>query len=681
VANPVNLGDFVAGFLLEAEEHLHSVSRNLVAASDASKRNAAEPKAVRELFRSIHTIKGLAAMVGADPIVEITHEMEALLRDADRSGGRIGETALDAVLQGVRAVEERVRAIGQGGISSAAKAPAPLLEVLQAAQGIGAAPKLIGQRQLKLSDELIHTLSTSDTEQLRQAANNGFRAVVVEFHPSPEKAAQGTNITAVRARLTALGEIVKVLPKSSKGAPTGISFQLVLSTKAKDAELIAAVDGDSSSVFEIQAEEAPSAAEAGPAEPIPSLDAALLTAPETEWLNADQASIRVDVRRLDEALEQLSSLFVNRFKLDRVAAELASRGADIRELKSVLAENSRQLRRLRGAISEARMVPLSELLQRLPLVVRGITKNSEKLVNVVIQAGTAEVDKAVADKIFPAVVHLVRNAVDHALETKAERRDAGKAETGELRIECDDSSGTNLVLTIRDDGRGINREAVARKLGRPIARSDEELLQQICAAGLSTSTAVTTTSGRGMGMDIVQRTVDVLGGTLKLNTSEGKGTTFTMRVPVTITIVDVLGFQANGQIYVAPMAVVDEIVDIDPSLVVEMPSPLPLAERPRLVQHRGRSIPFFTLSNAIGSSTCQKIPTKALVVNQGKGSVAFGVDRLMGKQEAVVRPLDDALIRVTGMAGATDLGDGKPTLVLDLPALGQSLLATPAVLS
>ncbi|RZA09271.1 MAG: chemotaxis protein CheA [Proteobacteria bacterium] len=669
----LNLGEFLSGFLMEAEEHLHSVNRNLVATGEALKNNRPEPRAVRELFRSVHTIKGLSAMVGAEPIVEITHELETILRTADRAGGRISEEHLHLILQGVRAVEERVQSISRSGLAGLSPAPVKLLEELTAAQGMQPSRPAAAPR-LELPEDIQRSLSASDREQLVQAAIDNRQAVMVEFSPSPANAAAGLNITAVRAKLAGLGEIVKVVPRSSARAPTGISFILLLITEAPAAELALAVNGTLADIHSIHApnEAAPALIPAAAAEPSTA-------EVEASWQPSEQATVRVDVRRLDEVLEQLSTLFVNRFKLERVAGKLADKGVDTSELKAVLAENSRQLKRLRTAISEARMVPLAELLQRLPLVVRGITKDSDKTVNVTIVAGSAEVDKAVADKIFPAVVHLVRNAVDHALENREERRRAGKPEAGEISIRCDDSSGVHLVLEIKDDGRGIDPEAVARKSGRPLALNEEELLSQICLPGLSTSAALTTTSGRGMGMDIVKRTAELLGGSLSLNTTPGQGTSFLLTVPVTITIVDVLSFEANGQVFVAPMASVEEIIEIDRALIVSVPATKNMSRRPSLIQHRGRAIPLFALHSVLHDDEAPAAPKKALVIKQGSAAVAFGVDRLLGKQEAVVRPLDDALLRIPGMSGATDLGDGRPTLVLDLSSLGKVLLREPAV--
>ena len=662
---PVDLEEFVAGFLVEADEHLHSVHRNLVAVSEALKEGRPEPRAVRELFRSLHTIKGLSAMVGAEPVVALSHEMEGILRSADNAGGRLSEHALDLLLRGTRAIEERVHAISKNGISAAPPAPPALLESLALAENEGAQGSST-ELELSVPESIASKLGAADREQLIQATNAGHRAVLVEFEPSPERAEQGLNITAIRTRLANVGDLVKVVPQSSSTAPTGISFCLVLVTGADDAVLQDAAGGAIDAILDIHVTRRGAQAQSSALPCSPE--------PEADWIVGSDHSIRVDVRRLDEALEQLSSLVVTRFKMARVVSELGERGVDIRELEGIVSDNTRQLRRLRAAITKARMVPLAELLQRLPLVVRGLTKDTEKSVGISIQAGSAEVDKAVADRIFPAVVHMVRNAVDHAIESRDERKRLDKPESGSLSIVCDDSSGTNLELTVRDDGRGIDRDAVARKLARPSARTDEELLQQIAAPGLSTRAATTRTSGRGMGMDIVKRTVQMLGGALALRTERGKGTTFTIRVPVSVTIVDVFSFVAGEQVFVAPVAMVEEIVDIDPVRLVRAPVIDHSGPASRLTLRRGGAIPFVTLDAVLRHREHSSVSPKALIVSPGERAIAFGIERMLGQQEAVVRPLDDALVRVPGITGATDLGDGRPTLVLDLTTLGAAVM-------
>lgn len=677
MASGSSMQEFVTGFIMESEEHLHSINKNLVAVAQALNGGRLDPRSVRELFRSLHTIKGLASMVGAGPIVDISHEMEGILRTADRSGGQLTEAALDLLLVGTKAIEERIGIVSKHGVSGIPKAPARLLaDLIQFQSSAQPQLKAKSSAELNLPEEILRSMSASDTEQAQQGIATHRKLILIDFEPSPERAAQGLNITSVRERLAKIAELVKVAPHASGSAPTGIAFYLLVLSDLSPSDVANALSLALEAVCEVQPKEISSIVVDHSEQPAFEDD---LFETENTSTDLENSSIRVDIRKLDEVLERLSELIVTRSKLTKIVAKLSAAGADTRELNTVVAENGRQLKRLRAAITEARMVSLSELLQRLPLVVRGLTKSSDKKVDIFIQAGSAEVDKAVADKIFPAIVHIIRNSVDHAIESKAQRKKSGKDETGVITVNCDDSSGTTLTITIKDDGTGIDREAVARKCGQSVAKTNDELLRQICTPGLSTREDVTLTSGRGMGMDIVKKTVEMLGGGMALQTAEGTGTTFTIRVPVSITIVDVLSFESAGQIFVAPVAMIDEIVEVDPEKLPPSPALNKSGPQPRLLNRRGDTIPFLVLDSVLNNRPDQIIPNRALVVNQLNGAVAFGVDRMLGQQEVVIRPLDDSLVRTRGMNGAADLGDGFPTLVLDLASLGAEFATTPEV--
>jgi two-component system chemotaxis sensor kinase CheA len=425
---------------------------------------------------------------------------------------------------------------------------------------------------------------------------------------------------------------------------------------------------------------APTAAPAAPAAAIPSVpippaaeDRGDLEAP------GGRSFVRFDVARLDDALEKLSAMVVGRFHLARVVGALASTGVDVRELQAVVAEQGRQLRQLRGSILHARMIPVAEVLQRLPLLVRGLARTTGKRVRLEVEAGDAELDKSVADRISPAIVHLVRNAVDHAIEPPAERRRQGKPEEGRIRVTCTHRSSNQLELAIEDDGRGIDREAVARRAGAEVPAGEAALLELITRAGLTTLDRATATSGRGMGMDIVRRTVvDELGGELRLETSP-RGTTFALRIPLSITIVEALAFVAAGQRFVAPVTGVEEILELDPAARLEVPGGGPGGIRLRLLERRGEVVPLAPLAAALGIGADGREATKALVVRRHGAPYAFQVDRMLGQQEVVVRPVTDPLVRIPGLSGTTDLGDGRPTLVLDLVALSGQLVSREGV--
>jgi len=296
-------------------------------------------------------------------------------------------------------------------------------------------------------------------------------------------------------------------------------------------------------------------------------------------------------------------------------------------------------------------------------------------VRLAMEVGAAEVDKAVGERLFPALVHLLRNAVDHAIERPEERRAAGKPEEGTIRISAGHRGEGQLELSISDDGRGIDAGEVARRANAPVPSAAGELLDLISRPGLSTMSSPSRTSGRGIGMDVVRRIiVSDLGGTLALSTSGGQGTTFTLRVPVSLTIVDGLTFTCAGETYVVPTAAVDELVDIDAERLIAAPAPRRGAGPVRMLRWRSETVPYFDLGEVLGLPRLGAA-RKAIVLRRDGAPIGFGVERMLGRQEVVIRTMRDPLVERPGIAGATDLGDGRPTLVLDLAALAGKLPA------
>lgn len=654
-ADRLDREEFLAGFLVEADEHLRTAGQNLLALEAAARKGDPQARLVRDLFRSLHTLKGLAAMVDVEPVVDLAHEMEAVLRLADRGGRRLPPDAVELLLRALRALEPRVRAVAER--KPVPPAPRQLVEALTALQA-EARPAAAPTARIDLEPELLGKLSPSEQEQLATGAASGRRAVRLDFVPSSDRAAQGVTITTVRERIGALGELVKVIPRTrpAEGAsPGGLVFTLLVLSSASDAQLAEAAAAAPDAVATVSIE---AAAHALPGDE-----------DEGEGASFGRADVvRVEVARLDDALERLSDLVVTRFSLQRAAAALRGRGADVRELDALLVEAGRQLRDLRASIMRARMVSVSELLERIPLLVRGLGQRTGKVVRLEVDAGRAELDKAVAERIFPAVVHLVRNAVDHALEPLDERRRGGKPDEGSIHVACFEHSDSQLELTISDDGRGVDAEAVARRAGAPAPQDDAELLELVCRPGVSTVASATTTSGRGMGMNIVKRTVEELGGELLLRTAPGKGTTFTLRVPLSISILDAFSFECAAQPFVVPVAMVEEIVAVEPQQVLRGPAGARGAPT-RLLERRGAVLPLLALADVLGLSGDDAGGRKAIVVRRGGEPWAFAVDRMLGQQEIVLRPFEDPLLRVPGIAGSTDLGDGRPALVVDLLAL------------
>lgn len=672
----VDLREFRAAYLAEVDEHLGAINTGLMAVEAANRNGKPSPRDLRELMRLLHTIKGLSAMVGIEPIVGISHHMETVLRAADRAGGLVGDPALEALIAGTRAIESRVRAVANG--EPVAEPQPSLLAALDAAEistGAPATAASASSEEPSLDPELSAKLTASEREQLAQGVAEGRRVLRVDFAPSAAKAESGLTITTLRERIVAVGEIVRVLPTAMPATattPGGLLFAVVLLTEATEqsvADTAGVALEDVRVVLEARPLPAPRAVDEAAASRV---ELPLLEEHDPGEAEGPRAGVlRVDVARIDDTIDKLAGLIVTRSRLARASATLRAAGADTRDLEAILVDNARQLRDLRAAILRVRMIPIATVLDRLPLVIRGLGRSTGKLVRLALVGGGAELDKTVAERIFPALVHLLRNAVDHGVETPEERRRAGKPEHATITVSSSSRNNRQIEIRIEDDGRGIDRARVAAKSGRE-APDDAMLLDLLCRPGFSTRDQVDTTSGRGVGMDIVRKiVVDGLGGELALESVEGRGTTFVLRVPLTIAIVDSFTLRCAGERFVVPVPVVEEILELDPAKIVR--GPRLGGHETRFFARRGETVPILDLAGTLKLTAANAV-TQALVVRRGhEAPVAFAIERVLGQQETVIRPLVDPLVTVAGISGSTDLGDGRATLVLDLLALSAKL--------
>lgn len=672
MSDVIDLKQFLSGFLSEANELLRTANTNLLQLETSTAKGAPNVRAVRELYRALHTIKGLAGMVGVIPIVDLAHALETVLRAADRGSGRLSREAIELCLKGVKAIEDRVGAVAKH--KEAPPAPARLLEALGQLEPV-ASSEPASPRALKLRPELLAKLAPAERQQIADGLAAGSRLFHIEFLPSTTRAAQGTTITTVRERVAENGEIVKVVPRSVKQsaeAPGGLAFDLLVLTGSSREQLAAASGVTLAELTEIDPDPRPQPERA----PAPSAPPPAEEFDEIHESSDPVTFVRVEVARLDDALTTLGELIVSRFKLKREIAALAARGVDVRALMDIDALYGQKLDDLRGAIMRTRMVPVAELLARIPLLVRGLCRDTGRLVRLEIDAQDAELDKAVGDRIFPAIVHLIRNAIDHAIEPKEERQRLGKPREGLVRISCSARTNNQLELVVSDDGRGIDAQAVAKKAGREAPQTEAALLELLATPGFSTLERATTTSGRGMGMDIVRRIVTTdLRGELTLRTAPAQGTSFAMRLPLTLTIVDVFLVQCGGELFVVPVSAIEEIIEVEPNRKVRGPTPV-ATQRAWLYERNDEALALVGLDEVLHIPRGTDAARQGLVVRRASQAFVFEVDRVLGQQEVVVRPIEDPLAQAPGIAGATDLGDGRPILVLDLIGLSTGLHRT-----
>ncbi len=611
-----------ADYLSECDEHL-SAARQALLDWSTSAGNVLDRNQLDSLFRNFHTLKGLSGIAGVPAAEQLAHLLETYLSAVRKGQTELGPAGASLLLEGAASIESAIARHKTG-------APPPDASALAAR---------------------IDALLAGESEPVRQPAPKPAAAGPVwrvEFVPSPDLAARGVTVNTVRDRLKAAGTILRAAPSPLPAG--GIRFTFFLTGPA-DASAFAGWATDGLSVER---------------DVVPEQTA---TASVMRAL-APANLVRVDLARLDDLMQTVGELVLSRARLEnqlnRASALLSNQFR--RELEETGQIMARQLRHLREGVMRARLVPVRDVFARMRLVARDTAKDAGKDVDLVLTGEKTEVDKFVVERMADPLLHLIRNAVSHGLETATERASAGKSPRGRVDLRSAAAGGT-ITVQVEDDGRGIDAEAVFARAGKlgllaPDARPDPALvLDLLCTPGFSTREVADRTSGRGVGMDVVRRGVEELGGFLELVTRPGKGTRFTLRLPVTLAIADVVTVAVGDQTYAVPQTVVREIVEVNPTAITVL-------ENNELVENHGGVLPLFRLGDLFGVPRPPGVFT-ALIVGEGAGAIALGVDRAIGLREVVVRPLADPFVQATGVSGATELGDGRAVLLLDVPGLAR----------
>jgi two-component system chemotaxis sensor kinase CheA len=365
----------------------------------------------------------------------------------------------------------------------------------------------------------------------------------------------------------------------------------------------------------------------------------------------------------------VGEMVVSRSRLDDQLkqAETIMGAAEWRPLQETNLTIERQLRDMREAVLRVRLVPIGEIFERMQFVVRDLARESQKKVKLELIGQETEIDKLLVERMMDPLLHLVRNAVSHGLEPADEREAAGKPMEGKIRLKAF-TSGEMVLIEIEDDGRGIDRERVTARARAMEVINDNEtlddaaLLDLICSPGFSTREAADRAAGRGVGMAVVRNTVQGLGGRLALASEAGRGTRFTIQLPVTLAIADALIVAVGNQRFAVPQSAVREVIEVDPDKVK-------MFERNEVMAYRGGVLPIIRLSRLFGLTEKPARAFHAFVIGSGTSATGIAVDRILGQREIVVRAINDPLIQVRGITGATELGDGRVVLILDANGL------------
>jgi len=646
----VSFSDFLDDYYAECDEHLMGARRLLLALETSIGRGAVNHGVLDELFRHFHSLKGISGMVELRAAEELAHRLEDYLRVLRTGDAVLTRDGLDALFDGTQTLEQVIAA-------RRAQIPLPAIDV-------------IGARIARLVASEAFTTARAAAGEITPVAARPPQRWKIRFIPSQELVARGIRVDTIRKRLEAAGEILGATPRVT---PDGaIAFDFVFAGSV-DAATVAAWQRDGLEMEPLEDSEIEAAPPAA-VDALP-LETDLSSSPATV---APSHVVRVDLTRLDDLMRNVGDLVISRARLGETLSKVERRlaPAEWRSIQENAVALDRQLRALREGIMRVRLVPVGEIFRRMPFVVRDLARETGKRVRLELQGQATEIDKFLIERMMDPVLHLVRNAVSHGIETAEERISAGKRPEGTIVLSAA-TAGDVVRIEIADDGRGVDTGAEiarAKAAGLPLPSGPADaatLLSLLCAPGFSTREHSDRASGRGVGMSVVKSAVDELSGAMYLESEPGAGTTFIIDLPVTLAITDALIARVGGDTVAVPQGSVREVIEVATANLLQV-------ERNEMLAYRGGALPIVRLSRLFGMGETVSDRMHVFVVGTGSGALGIAVDRIIGQREIVVRTITDPLVRVAGIAGATDLGDGHVVLILDPAVLARQMRDRPS---
>lgn len=666
----MDISRFHATFFEESRENIAAMEAGLLAMESGG----GSGDTIHVIFRAAHSIKGGSATFGFAAIADFTHLLETLLEEA-RSGRRVLDApAISALLASVDALRMLLAAAEHGdavdqpmlqqaraglekllaGDTAPAEAPA--------AAAAPAAPQSIGW-QIEFAPERSLFLSGNDPlRMLRELGQLGELKVTCRDDALPPFSELDPFEAWLAWDLQLIGDVKRSAIEDTFAWVEDQCKLTIAPLPAAVAEAVAAAAPPPAA--------APTAAVApAPAAPASGKPAAAVEPAATGARHdAADTTIRVSVDKVDALINLVGELVITQ-------AMLAQRSADLdpalhEQLLAGLEQLDRNTRDLQEAVMSVRMLPVDFAFSRFPRMVRDIASRLGKKVILKTSGEGTELDKGVIEKIVDPLVHLVRNAIDHGLETTEQRIAAGKPEAGTVTLSAAHQGG-HIIIEVGDDGRGLNREKILAKAaerGIPVPEnpSDAQVWDLVFAPGFSTAETLTDLSGRGVGMDVVRKNIQALGGQVEIRSRQNEGTTISIRLPLTMAILDGMTVSVGGEVFILPL-----------NMVVESLQPAPeniktVAGDARVLRVREHYVPLLDLATQYGlppaRARADAQPIAVVVESQGQ-RLALEVDELLGQQQVVVKNLERNYRRIPGVAGATILGDGRVALIVDAASL------------
>ncbi len=674
-------------FFSEAQEIIETLSRNLLALDAAQKSGKEDPSLINEAFRAVHTLKGLAGLFGAVRLGAFSHRLEDLLDDLRLGRMDLRPEVLDVLFSTVDAYG-RILTIEKEGRDEDLPSVDELfrrLDRLGAAVERGASP--VGDYEL--DPGMLAVLTEYEEHRLRSNIEQNLRLyrLRVQFDLSTIDKA----LDDMKERAKRHGEIITYLPTGEATGVDAIELDLLLASRDDLATLIGSLGADN-----IVIEESPRRRRSVPPSVAPLRGSVVggMLAPKQEQferlaeaaagdaapsLRSLTQTVRVDIRKLDHLMNIVGELSIVRSSLSRVAERLRGEGSRqlATELMRLHRNFDRRLGEMQDGILEVRMVPLGQVFDRLARVVRQISRDLGKEIRLVITGAETEIDKLIVEELSDPLMHMIRNAIDHGIESAERRAEVGKPLAGTIALNAF-QKGNHVMIEVEDDGRGIDEEALVDKaiLSGKIARHEaselarDEILALIFVPGLSTREQADDLSGRGVGMDIVKTNINKLGGVIDVHSESGIGTKMAITLPITLAIVSALLVRVHDQVFAIPLSTVSEALSFDANQVRRV-------ENREVITVRGSSLPICDLGRLLGLPAPLEDRRRRFIVVAALGNRRLGlvVDHLYGQEDIVIKPLGASLSRVRGFAGATELGDQRVGLVLDSGAVIEEVLS------
>ncbi|AJD91019.1 chemotaxis protein CheA [Jeotgalibacillus malaysiensis] len=654
----MEMNQYLEVFIEESKDHLQNCNTQML----ELEKNPSDLRIVNEIFRSAHTLKGMSATMGYEDLANLTHHMENILDDIRNEKLGVTTAVMDALFSAVDDLEEMIASIASGGDGK--KDVSHSLSLLES---------IVSGEQSKPAAEPSQNVHYDEFERtvILQSIEQGYQALELTISLRDDCLLKAARVFMVFEVLEKSGEVIKSTPSVDQLEEENFDQQFCVTIATKEQ-----ADFIEKSVMKVSEVESVSIKSVSPDQEEKPSDAASEAAvtieeaseePKEALKTVSNKTIRVNIDRLDILMNLFEELVIDRGRLEQISKEL-NHG----ELNETVERMSRISGDLQSIILTMRMVPVETVFNRFPRMIRQLARDLNKQIDLKISGQDTELDRTVIDEIGDPLVHLLRNAIDHGVESPAIRKEKGKPETGTIQLRAY-HSGNHVFIEIEDDGAGISKGKVLNKaLAKGIVTkeqadslTDSQIYELIMASGFSTAETISDISGRGVGLDVVKTTIESLGGSITIHSSEGQGSMFSVQLPLTLSIISVMLVEVEDEKFAIPLSSIIETAIVKNEDILH-------AHNQRVIDFRGKVVPLVFLDEVFDVyKDAEDEVHSVIIVRKGDKMAGLVVDSFIGQQEVVLKSLGDYLGDVFAISGATILGDGQVALIVDCNALIQ----------